>query len=199
MSTTEPASGNERSYDLYLSAGLSFHWSNPNHGVTLADARIIWTIDGETQEAKLASIVQIRLQTGGNAQDVVAMCLVSFADGYVLTVYNSSAQGLPDSGQAAIYREFVRDLHRRLAVAKVPVDCVAGYTEGRYQVVLVSGVLLGLIVVVLPFVLLLVTGEAKALYLLGAGIFLFWPLYRMVQANKPHRYDPADLPEDLLL
>lgn len=144
-------------------------------------------------------MAQIRLQTGGNAQDLVAMCLISFADGYVLTVYNGSAQGLPDDAQAALYRDFVRGLHRRLVASRAPVDYVAGYAEGRYHIVLVAGILLGLIAVALPFVLVLITGESKALFLLAGGVFLFWPLYRMVQANKLNRYDPADLPDELLL
>lgn len=156
-------------------------------------------MDDQPQKAKLASVVQIRLETGGNAQDIIAMCVISFVDGYVLTVYNGSAQGLPDNAQAALYRDFVRDLHQRLVASKAAIDYVAGYTTGRYHIVLVAGSLLGLLVVVLPFVLLLVTGEIKTLFLLATGIFLYWPLSRMVQANKPHSYDPAHIPSELLL
>jgi len=199
MNDAASAAGHERRYDLYLSTGLSFHWSNPNHGITLTDDRIAWTIDDNPQEARLASIAEVRLQTGGNAQDLIAMCKLTFVDGYVLTVYNSGAMGLPDSAQAPLYRDFVRDLHRRLVASKARVDYIAGFSEGRYHIVLPASILLGLLVVALPFVLLLITAEIKVLFLLIAGAWLFWPMYKMVQANKPHTYDPTHLPSELLL
>lgn len=199
MSDTKAATENEHHYDLYLSSGVSFHWSNPNHGITLSDLMLAWTIDDDPQEGRLTSIAEVRLQTGGNAQDLVAMCKITFVDGYALTVYNGSAMGLPDSAQAALYREFVRDLHRRLIASKARIAYMAGFSEGRYHVALPAGILLGLIVVALPFVLLLITGEIKVLFLLIAGAWLFWPMYKMVQANKPHTYDPAHLSDELLL
>lgn len=199
MSDTKAAPGNERSYGLYLSSGLSFHWSNPNHGVRLTDDRIAWTIDDNRQDAHFSRIVEVRLQTGGNAQDLIAMCKITFVDGYVLTVYNGSAMGLPDNAQAALYRDFVRDLHRRLVASKARVDYIAGFSEGRYHIVLPASIALGLIVVALPFVLVLITGEIKVLFALIAGAWLFWPMYKMVQANKPQTYDPTHLPSELLL
>lgn len=199
MSDTVSAVEKERSYDLYLSSGLSFHWSNPNHGVTLTDGKIAWIIDDDQREAQFSRIVEVRLQTGGNAQDLIAMCKITFVDGYFLTVYNGSAMGLPDDAQAALYRDFVGDLHRRLVASKTNVDYIAGFSEGRYHIVLPASILLGLLVVALPFVLLLVTGEIKVLFLLIGGVWLFWPMYKMVQANKPHTYDPTHLPSALLL
>jgi len=58
--------------------------------------------------------------------------------------------------------------------------------------------LLGLIAVAGPIGLWLVTGNVQALLLLIGGVALCWPLYKMMQNNAPRRYDPKQLPAELL-
>jgi hypothetical protein len=32
----------------------------------------------------------------------------------------------------------------------------------------------------------------------ACGVFLAWPLYKLVEANAPRNYDPSDIPEELV-
>jgi hypothetical protein len=198
MST--PATADKRRYDVYLTAGgRRFYFRNDNHGVTLDDARIAWTYDGRTEKAPLSDIVAVHLQSGGSWQNVIDQCEIAFATGDTVTVSNAGASGVPDDGQTPIYRDFVRDLHRRLAARGAgAIRFTAGYRPLNYRVVLVGAVLLGMICVALPLVLLAITGEFKVLGLLVGGVVLCWPLARMVQNNAPREYQPQKLPDELL-
>jgi len=187
-------------YDVYFSSrGRRFYFQIPNHGVTLTADRIAWSFEGEAQHAGLATIVAVHLQSGGSWQNVIDQCRIGFADGTTLTIINGAANGIPDDKQRGLYRDFVRDLHRRLAAkGGKTIAFTAGYTKEKYRVVLVGAVLLGAICVGVPLVLLLITREARVLFTLAAGGVLCLPLHRMVRNNAPRRYEPGALPDDLL-
>jgi hypothetical protein len=54
--------------------------------------------------------------------------------------------------------------------------------------------------IALPLVLLVIVpwSEAlKVLGLLGAGAALCWPMWKLWETNRPRRYSPRALPEDL--
>ena len=138
----------------------------------------------------------MHLQSGGDWLNVIGQCDIGFKDGRVLRVSDANASGLPDEAQRALYRDFLRDLHARLGGHRV--SFTAGYSQQRYLVVLVASILLGLIIVAVPLVLVLITGETRALLLLFAGALLALPLARMVKANAPRPYTPDDLPEELM-
>jgi hypothetical protein len=189
-----------RTYDVYLTTSARrFYFRNPNHGVTLTNDKIGWTFDDTTDEALFANIVAVHLQSGGDWRNVIDQCTIELSDGLTLSITNGNSGGLPDDTQVPLYRDFVRDLHRRLAARKsASIRFTAGTTPGRYQVVLVCAILLGIICVALPFVLVFITGQLKALGLLIAGGFLCWPLAKMVQNNTPRAYRPEQIPEELL-
>jgi hypothetical protein len=189
-----------QTYDVYLTTGARrFYIRNDNHGATLSDDSIGWNFDGRADTAAFADIVSVHLQSGGSWQNVIDQCSIGLADGTTITFSNGNASGLPDDRQAAIYRDFVRDLHRRLAARRdLTIRFTAGYGQGTHQAVTVCAVLLGLICVALPLVLVVVTGQMQALYLLIVGGALCWPLAKMVQNNAPRGYEPTQLPEELL-
>src|SRR4051812_9237578 len=57
---------NPRNYDVYFRAdGGWFSLRLADHGITLSDARIDWVADGQSDAARLDSIVAVHLQTGG--------------------------------------------------------------------------------------------------------------------------------------
>jgi hypothetical protein len=187
----------KKSYGLYArSGGPRFAWRLHDQGVSLGHGRIAWNEDGARHEAPLAGIESVHLQSGGDWQNVIGQCDIGFRDGRVLHITNGNASGLPDAAQRAIYRDFLRDLHGRLSGARVRFT--AGFPPRRYRVVLVAAILLGLIIVATPLVLLLITGETRALLILVAGGMLGFPLTRMVKANAPRPYTPDDLPEELM-
>jgi hypothetical protein len=195
-----PAPANKRTYDVYLTAGAPrFYFVNDNHGVTLTDERIGWTFDGRADHAAFSDIVSIHLQTGGDWRNVIDQCTIELADETRLAITNGNASGRPDDTQTAIYRDFVRDLHRRLAARKDPsIRFTAGYTPGSYRVIVVCAILLGILCVMLPLILTLATGRMEMLGLLIAGGFLCWPLARMVLKNAPRAYTPQRIPDELL-
>jgi hypothetical protein len=194
------ASGNPCPYDVYFtSGGRRFYFRNPNHGVTLTDDGIAWTIEDRDDEAAFANLASVHLQSGGSPQDVIDQCTLELADGMTITVSNGNASGLPDATQKAIYRAFVQDLHARLAAGKnTAIRFTAGYAPGRYQVVLVCAIALSVMFVALPLVLLFIVRDSKVLGLLIAGGLLCWPLAKMVQNNSPRDYSPDQLPDELL-
>ena len=119
--------------------------------------------------------------------------------GFVLLVLSSSDGGTYDAGQAAIYRSFVQDLHARLAALKdAEITYTAGYSNARQKFGLVLLVVVVLFFLVLPTVLLLMTRELSLFSSLYFGVFLAWPLHRLILTNEPSTYDPRALPDELI-
>jgi len=191
--------GNERTHDVYLMAGKPrFRFRNDNRGVTLTDTHIAWTADGRADGAPFRNIASVALQQTGSWQAPIGQCRITFADGYTLTLFNADAGGRRNAQQAVIYREFVRDLHQRLAAHAGNIRFTAGLPPGRYHVVLVCAVLLGLICFVGPLALLPFTRDLRTLGVMFAGGMLCWPLVSMMRNNAPRSYQPDRLPEEVL-
>jgi hypothetical protein len=196
-----PASppGNSRNFDVYFSiGGRRFYFRNPNHGVTLSDDGIAWSVDGRDDHAAFANIRTIHLQSGGDWRNTIDQCRLEFADGMSLAVTNGNSLGMPEDRQIPLYRAFVRDLHRRAVAANTAIRFSAGYPPGRYWTVFVGAILLGLMFVGIPLVMLIITADMKILALLLTGCFFCWPLAKMVRNNAPRDYSPNSLPDELL-
>jgi hypothetical protein len=190
-----------RYYDLVLMIGQPrFVFRNPNRGVTLQPDAILWTQDGREMRAPLNTIREIRMQSGGDWRNALNQCVITFAGGRMLTMTDGTAYGATDDAQTPIYRGFVRDLHRCLEKAKLTsgIAFIAGYTQGRYMVVLVAAIVLGVMCIATPLVLLVILREIKVLGVLIAGGFMCWPLAKMVMANAPRSYNPAYPPGELM-
>jgi|SRR5579872_5300171 len=190
--------GDPRHYDLYVSVGARFYFHNPNHGVTLSDEGLAWRADGRDDHAAFANIGAVHLQSGGDWRNAIDQCRLELADGSAVIVTNADALGLPNEQQTALYRAFVRDLHRRIVVAGAPIHFSAGYSPGRYRVILICVVLVGLMFIGIPLVMLMATWDTAFAGLLLAGFFFCWPLVLMLRNNAP-RDDRPDIPPDKLL
>ena len=112
-----PLSENLRAYDVCFSVNGGRFFRKLDRGVTLSDDSIAWTVDGCTAEMPFGNIVAVHLESSGAAV-VVDRCTVTFADGNVLSVVNSDPGGFADREQVSIYRDFVHDLHARLAAGR---------------------------------------------------------------------------------
>lgn len=190
-----------RHYDLTLMIGQPrFVFRNPNRGVTLQPDAMLWTQDGQEMRAPLNTIQEVRMQSGGDWRNALNQCQITFTGGRMLTVTDGTAYGAVDDAQTPIYRSFVRDLHRCLERAKLTsaIRFIAGYSEGRYMVVLVCAIILGAMGVVAPLVLLVILRKLEVLGVLAAGCAMCWPLAKMVMANQPRSYNPAYPPNELL-
>jgi hypothetical protein len=191
---------NSQRYLLYVRrAGAGIAWKFRDCGITLSDERIAWQIGDEAHDTKLADIAEVHLQTNAVSQDIIAVCRIRFADGFELLVLSSGENGLHDAEKAALYRDFVRDLHGRLAAQKgAAIAFTAGYSNARRTVGLVLIVVCVLFFLGLPTVLLLMSGELSMLSALYFGGLLIWPLYRVVSMNEAQTYDPRALPAELI-
>jgi len=199
MDRAMPGEAFQRSYDLYVKDGTGFRFRSKDRGVTLTDWRLGWTADGKPDGAPLQNIAQVRLLCGGDWRNPLNQCQISFADGHLLTLHDGTEYGSVDEARTPVYAEFVRALHARLAAAPAgTIKFIQGYPETNFYLVAAAAGLLGLIAVGGPIGLWIVTGQLQALLLLIGGAALCWPLYKMMQNNAPRRYDPRQLPAELL-
>jgi hypothetical protein len=205
MVTPEPAPASvSTAFDLYyLINGKRFFWRNPNHGVTLIDAgresAILWSNERETVRRLWTDIVSINMTSGTTGKEIVNNCRVNFRDGRFLVVTDGDASGEVDHDRTPVYRDFVRALHTRLALAPSgAIRFFAGVSQARHTVMLVIGVIAGLLFIATPLVLAVALREWRALGPLAVGAAFVWPFFKVIGANKPRDYDPRHPPGELM-
>ncbi|SDB08205.1 hypothetical protein [Bauldia litoralis] len=185
---------------LHLREGAArFAWRLRDEGVTLTASGLEWTADGIRRNLAYTEIVEIRLQTGHipRSGDFGA-CAIKFRNGVLLTVNSLNSWGTPDDERVGPYIVFVEDLHARLGQEdRGRIRFLAGNTDGRYRFGVFAAVLAGAFFVVLPLVLVFVTGEGEALFLTLAGVFFVYPVIRVIRKNEPRSYNPQRLDDDL--
>jgi hypothetical protein len=194
---------NSRSYDVYfyVAGGPRFVLRNVNHGIAVGAEGIAFTGNGTAHRQAYATIAAVHLQTAalGNADRVIDQCKIEFIDGSAVIVSNASSSGLPDAGQTPLYRNFVRDLHARLAAHGAgAIRLTAGMAPWRYKMLFGALIAAGLLFVVTPLGLLIVTGDWHVLIAMAMGLSLCWPFTRLMMNNAPRAYTPDRLPEELL-
>jgi tetrahydromethanopterin S-methyltransferase subunit F len=203
MSDLSPPPGNSRTHDVYfyVAGGPRFLLRNPNHGLTVSDDAIVWTANGGAHAAPLGAITAIHLQTAalGNASNVIDQCRIEFTSGPAITVSNASSSGLPNDAQTPLYRDFVRDLHARLAArGSGATRFTAGMAPWRYKGLLITMIVAGLLFVIVPLGITVVTGDLHGLVIMAMGASLCWPVTRLMMNNAPRDYAPGALPDNLL-
>ena len=157
MPDLSPHPENSRSYDVYFYVAGSSRLvlRNPNHGIVLDDTAIAWTKDGAACRQAYANIAAVHLQTAalGNAVNVIDQCKIEFVAGPAVTVSNASSSGLPDKAQTPLYRDFVRDLHARLAAHGCgTIHFTAGMAQWRYRMLFGTMIVAALLFIVTPIV-----------------------------------------------
>jgi hypothetical protein len=107
--------------------------------------------------------------------------------------------GLCDPEKAELYRQFVRNLHRRLSAEESSrIEFVAGQTKtsrGFSQAAMIAA---ALFFVVLPLGLFVVTGEPECLFLMLGGFAFVFPFFGQFKDNAPRHYSPRNIPAELL-
>jgi len=190
-----------RHFDLHFREGQGggFIWRYRDSGITLSPEGIEWYASGQRRFTDYTTIHSIRIQTGHMPKSgSFGSCEITFRNGRRLTVTSLDSWGSPDHGRFDDYAEFLQDLHHHLARDdKQRIQFLAGMTEGRQMVGKVSAVVGGLFFVVLPLVLLVITGEVKALFIMIGGLAFIVPVFRTIQKNEPRTYNPDSLDADL--
>jgi hypothetical protein len=191
-----------QTYDVYFAAaGFRLYWRNPNHGITIGDDGLSFTLDGKPRAIGWTDIAAVHLQIAalGNANTTIDQCKIDFADGSAIVVSNASSSGLPNEAQTPTYRDFVRGLHARLAFrAHGAIRFSAGMAPWRYRALLVTLVIAGLFFILTPLGLALFTGDWHGLILAGTGVAFGWPFTMLLLKNAPRDYTPDKLPDALL-
>lgn len=199
--TDSPEEPPTRRYDLVVREGANtgLVWRYRDEGVRLTATGLEWTADGTDRVKPFADIYSIRLQTGHIPRSGgFGACQIAFRNGLTLNVNSLSSWGTPDDDRRTPYIDFVHDLHQRLsAVDRKRIHFLAGVTEGRQMMAWIAVVVGGLFFVALPLVLLIVTGETKALFITLAGAFFIYPVLRATKKNEPRNYLPDRVDEDL--
>jgi hypothetical protein len=203
MSTPAPVTSS-KAYDLhFVLDGKRFFWRNPNLGVSLIDAgpdsAILWrTEDGEGRRL-WTDITNVNMLSVSDGKSAVNHCCIQFGDGRSITVTDAGASGQVDDARTPIYRDFIRALHARLKHAPQGlIRFTAGVSESRHTV-LVAVVMIGaLFFVATPFVLLFIVRDWRVLGVLAAGVGFMWPLWKIIENNRPRDYDPQQPPGELM-
>ena len=194
-----PSAEGSRTYDLCINiAGRRLFWRNPNHGVTLGNNTIAWTMDDGAVEKEYSDIVAVHLNSVGQ-KTTTDRCTISFVDGSGLLIVNTDPGGYRDAERATRYRDFVRDLHARLAFGRYPqIRFIAGVPRWRYLVMLGSAIVAAPVFAVagLGGYLFYHLGNGPLLFVLGE--YFCWRLGRLALVNAPRDYTPDRLPEELL-
>jgi hypothetical protein len=198
MAMAASASVSPPSYDLCIClAGRRLYWRNRNHGVTLGPDCIAWTMDGNAGEMPYGNIVAVHLNSAG--QKVTAdQCTITFADGSGLLIVNTDPGGYADAQRAPVYRDFVHDLHARLAAkGSGAIRFTAGAPAWRYRTMLVGAIAAAPLFAAAGLAGFLILHLWKGLLLLLVGEYFCWTLGRRALANTPRDYTPEQLPEQL--
>ena len=194
-------SAKPRRYDLFLREGATggLVWRYRDEGVVLTPLGLEWTASGVKRSTVYGLIRCIRIQTGHVPKSgFFGSCTITFRNGQTLTVNSLNSWGSPDEDRLDDYAEFLQDLHAHLSDEdRKRISFIAGMTEGRQMFGKVAVVIAGAFFVLLPLVLLVFTGEIKALFITAAGAAFIYPMYRTMKKNEPRTYNPLHLDDDL--
>jgi hypothetical protein len=198
--TPQGARDTARAYDLALTTNRqTVVFLLRDHGITVADDRLDWEIGGTPDAALLTSIVEVNLRNGGSWTHPIAQCRIRFKDGFILTVSNATSTGYPDDAKRLLYREFVHDLHRRLAtLPNLQARFTSGYSKSQFHVLSLCALVVVAIGIGTPVVVFLVSPHMKLALVLIAVVGLAVPLLRMLHDNSPGTYEPPAIPRELL-
>jgi hypothetical protein len=197
---------NAHTHDVYFYAGkCRFSYLRmPNRGVMLDDDGVSWRADERTVQMPYSDIVVVHLDTASAADKVSRRCIVEFADAMALCAANGPAMGRPEQMAGQPYRDFVRDLHRRL-VAR-PHQAIR-FTSGMGRTgmgrvglaVLLVFVIIGFLFDGAIVMMAAVNRDLNSLYIALCGLLVFVVVAAFLRRIRPRRYLPDNVPEEQLL
>jgi len=195
-----------RTHEVYFYAGKRrfSYLRMPNRGVTLDDDGVSWPADKQAVQKPYSDIVAVHLDTASAAGKVSRRCIVEFNDATVLCAANGPAIGRPEQMAAQPYRDFVRDLHRRLAARShqaVRFTTGMGRTGmGRVGLaVLLVFLIVGFLFDGAILVMAAVNRDLNSLYVALFCLLVFVAVAAFLRRIRPRRYPPDKVPEDQLL
>lgn len=192
--TTETA----QRFDLFYRDGPArIVWRLTDNGVDLEPDALVVRRNGRLSRTPFAEIVSVTLNSALIGRNTIAMCTIQLRNGGRIVVSNANARGLADGTLDRPYREFIVGVHQRLldSGAARGISFRSGFSTVRIAVLRTALVAGAALFFVLPLVLLVVTGEVKALFLAIAGGLLLYPALKAASANRPATYLPNAPPD----
>jgi hypothetical protein len=188
-------------YPLYFRDGDGFVWSIETRGLRLDHTGVTFTSERETRTIRFAEIRSVRLHTAfANAGETpLGICQIGFGRWRKLTVFSGGAGLAADEAQRLAYRDFVRDLHRRIPPAdRARIPFRGGLSDTRHFIVSTAMLVGAAIFVVLPVALIFVAPSWHTLGVAAASFGLAYAGWNSWVRNRPRSYAPDRIPDDLL-
>jgi hypothetical protein len=167
-------------------------------GIRLTGDAIEWRIDGDPRRASLSDIQAIRLTTEvetSRGPIGATSCQMRFRGGRAVAVFGGNSLS-PDAADRRVrYEAFVADLHRRLGPDhRTRIRFIAGFGGARFGFLLVASVVSAILWVMMTLGLLfgLMPRRIGLVIALTFGGVMTVGLFRLLQLNAPHIYDPRE-------
>lgn len=195
---SEPPAENATRYDLFTrESGGGFVWRVRDRGVSLEPDAIVLMRAGQWTRIAFADIASITLSASRVGRMQLAQCTIALRNGQGTVFTNGGASGTNDGVHDGPFRLFVDDLHKALRTTGIAdnIRFVSGFSAARMNGLIAITIIASVFFVGLPLVLLIATGELKALWITLVGLALVIPVWRTVQVNKPGTYSPANPPD----
>jgi hypothetical protein len=167
-------------------------------GIRLVGDAIDWRIGGEARRAALSDIRAIRLTTEvetARGPAGATSCQIRFRWRGAVTVFGGNSLSTDAADRRARFETFVAELHRRLGPKdRARISFIAGYGGARFYFLLVAAVVSALLWVTATVGTLLGFAPRRigAAIGLSAGAVMILGLFRLLQSNAPHVYDPEN-------
>lgn len=188
-------------YPLYYRDREGFVWAVETRGLTLDQRGLTFKTERETRTIRFSEISAIRLQTAfAHANETpLGLCQIKFGRWRKLTVLSGDSHLRADEALRAAYHAFVRDFHRRIPPAdRARIRFNGGLSDTRYFILSTAMLLGAAMFGVLPLVLLFVEPSLHTLGIAAASWGLAYAGWRSWDRNRPARYGPDQIPDDLL-
>jgi hypothetical protein len=170
------------------------------HRFELTDAGLMWHLGGHSGTWPYAEITAIRL-----SYRPVSMQAKRFranlhnVSGRRLSLLSTSWQTASlMTAQSEPYRDFIVELHARLAEAGSRAVLTGGLGRRTYLAALVLIALLGVAMTGLLLRALAIGEWAGAAFLVGIAALFAWQVGGFIRRNRPRTYTFADVPRTLL-
>ena len=197
MTASAPAA----EYPLYFRDGTGFVWSIQTRGVRLTDEGLTFTSERETRTIRFSELRSIRLHTAhANANEPpIGICRVGFGRFRTLTIFSGDSHMRADEAQRTAYHAFVRDYHRRIPPAdRARIAFNGGLSDTRHMIVSIAMLAGAALFGVLPLVLLVLVPTWHTLGVAAAAWAFAYSGWNIWRRNRPRRYSPDRIPDDLL-
>lgn len=188
--------GDVQRYELPLWQG-GFRLRTPDVGIAPGPDALKVATDGGVRRVAYGEIAEVNITVSHQrASHDTHQIRIGLTDGSKIRVQNSDRWGNSDPRKVDDLYRFSADLHRRLVESGVAgkVQFTLGFGAARARIASAALALGAAFFLLMPLVLLMVTGDERALFAMVGGAFFIWPAIRSVRRNQPGTYDPEAPP-----